>query len=51
MTKCKCGKRADVKEDNKYYCAKCWIKYRYIWFKNSYKTNKDYSTKLNAVKP
>ena len=51
MTKCKCGKRADIKEDNKYYCAKCWIKYRYIWFKNSYKTNKDYSTKLNAVKP
>ncbi len=35
MTKCKCGKRADVKEDNKYYCSKCWIKYRFIWFKKS----------------
>lgn len=40
MTKCKCGKRADVKEDTKYYCAKCWIKYRFIWFKNSFKTIK-----------
>ena len=51
MKRCSCGKKADAIDKDIFYCARCWIKYRYIWFKNSYKTNKDYSTKLNAVKP
>jgi len=25
MTKCKCGKNADVIVRSSYYCAKCWI--------------------------
>jgi hypothetical protein len=25
MTKCTCGKNADIKEKGSYYCARCWI--------------------------
>jgi len=36
IIKCYCGKKADVKEEDcKYYCTKCWIKDRFIWFKKS----------------
>ena len=37
MTKCNvksCNKKADVKDKGTYYCAKCWIKIRYQWFKH-----------------
>tara|TARA_R110000823_G_C15549217_1_gene459104 strand:- start:42 stop:158 length:117 start_codon:yes stop_codon:yes gene_type:complete len=26
MTKCNCGKNADIKEHGIYLCAECWIK-------------------------
>ena len=38
MTKCgvkKCTNNADVKDGGVNYCAKCWIKIRYKWFKNN----------------
>ena len=35
MTKCSCGRAADVIEKGSYYCAKCWI----IKFSKTFKTD------------
>ena len=31
MTKCSCGKAADVKEKGLYLCAACWLKLNPNW--------------------
>ncbi len=34
MKKCSsCDNKADAIDNAKYYCAKCWIKFRLTWFK------------------
>jgi len=36
MTKCSCGKRADVIERGTYVCAACWL----IFYSKNYKLEK-----------